>query len=82
MKAIEDIGGLVNLLNIKPSGVITISAALSIVIGSFISAGIFTPDFARFAKNKKVAVITYVILTKLKKNKDIESVEMAKKIVA
>lgn len=56
VKAIEDIGGLVNLLYIKPSGIITISSALSIVIGSFISAGIFTPDFARFAKNKKVAV--------------------------
>lgn len=56
VKAIEDIGGLINLLYIKPSGIITISTALSIVIGSFISAGIFTPDFARFAKNKKVAV--------------------------
>ena len=47
VKAIEDIGGLINLLYIKPSGIITISTALSIVIGSFISADISVVMFAQ-----------------------------------
>lgn len=60
IQAIEDLGGLMTLLYVKPSGIITISAALSIVIGSFISAATFTADFTRFAKNKKQAVLATV----------------------
>lgn len=60
IKSIEELGGFLNLLYIKPSGIITINSALSIVIGSFISAGIFTPDFTRFARNKKIAVLSTV----------------------
>ena len=35
--------------------------AISLGIGSFVSGGSCTPDFARFAKNAKIAVITTVL---------------------
>lgn len=39
----------------------TIFAGVGLVIGSFISGGTATPNFTRFAKNNKAAVITTVI---------------------
>lgn len=44
-----------------PDKALTVSAAISLAIGSFISGGSCTPDFARFAKSSKIAVITTVI---------------------
>lgn len=35
--------------------------AVALCVGSFISVGTATPDFARFAKNKKVALSTTVV---------------------
>lgn len=60
-RAIGDVGGIVELLNIEPTGTMTMSAALSLCVGTFISGGTLTPDFTRFSKNKKVAVSTTVI---------------------
>lgn len=37
---------------------LTIAAAISIAIGSFISGGSCTPDFARFSRSSKIAVST------------------------
>ena len=37
---------------------LTMAAAISIAIGSFISGGSCTPDFARFSRNSKIAVST------------------------
>lgn len=45
----------------SPEQALTASAAISLAIGSFISGGSCTPDFARFAKSSKIAVITTVI---------------------
>lgn len=45
----------------SPEALIGASAAIAISIGSFISGGSCTPDFVRFAKNAKIAVITTVI---------------------
>lgn len=61
--AVNDMGGVGPLFAHSPeaSAVLPISAALTITIGSFISAGTLTPDFARFAKNSKQAVSTTVI---------------------
>ncbi|MFA6815582.1 MAG: cytosine permease [Lentisphaeria bacterium] len=39
----------------------TMTTALAVTIGSFISGGTCTPDFVRFAKTKKIAVSTVVL---------------------
>ena len=51
------------LINHQPAAGAMIGAttAIAISIGSFISGGSCTPDFVRFAKNGKIAVITTVI---------------------
>ena len=55
--------GLTKLLNFTPDAESAISAttAIAISIGSFISGGTCTPDFVRFSKNSRVAVMTTVI---------------------
>lgn len=58
--AVKEIGGT-SLLYYLPNQELSKAAALSICIGSFISAGTLTPDFTRFAKSKKDAVIATVI---------------------
>jgi len=45
----------------SPETMIGAAGAIAISIGSFISGGSCTPDFVRFAKNTKIAVITTVI---------------------
>ncbi|WP_226583511.1 cytosine permease [Halobacillus litoralis] len=59
-KATESMGGLDQLLQHTPSEQIGLAAALTICIGSFISAGTLTPDFTRFSKTKKSAVVSTV----------------------
>ena len=44
-----------------PSAAIGATAAIAFSVGSFISGGSCTPDFVRFSKNAKIAVITTVI---------------------
>ncbi|ARI75693.1 cytosine permease [Halobacillus mangrovi] len=60
-KATESMGGLEQLLQHAPSEQLGLAAALTICIGSFISAGTLTPDFTRFSKTKKSAVTSTVI---------------------
>ncbi len=59
--AVDDIGGIDNLLAIKSTGEMTILAATSLVIGSFISGGTLTADYARYANSKKNAVLATLI---------------------
>ncbi|WP_208585562.1 cytosine permease [Gracilibacillus suaedae] len=59
--AINDLGGLSALFAYQPEATISLAAALTICVGSFASGGTLTPDFARFAKTKKTAVITTLI---------------------
>ncbi len=40
---------------------LTMSGAIALTVGSFISGGTCTPDFVRFAKNRKHAVITTAV---------------------
>ncbi|MCK9342943.1 MAG: cytosine permease [Massilibacteroides sp.] len=42
----------------SPENALGLGAAITIVIGSFISGGTCTPDFARFSKSSKIAVWT------------------------
>ena len=57
------VSGWCLLLDHQPAAGAAIGAAsaIAISIGSFISGGSCTPDFVRFAKNSKIAVITTVI---------------------
>lgn len=59
--AINSVGGVRELINIPSSGKMSLVTAVTLCVGSFISGGTTTPDFVRFAKNKKVAVSTTVI---------------------
>lgn len=59
--AINSVGGISGLAAITPEESMTMSAAVAVVVGSFISGGTLTPDFTRFAKNKRVGVSTTVI---------------------
>ena len=54
-------GGGMEAIFAKSSGELTLFAGVGLVIGSFVSGGTATPNFVRFAKNNKIAVITTVI---------------------
>ncbi|NMA35880.1 MAG: cytosine permease [Clostridiaceae bacterium] len=58
--AVRDGGGIVSIFD-KSTGGMTLFAAIGMVIGSFVSGGTATPNFTRFAKTKKSAVISTVI---------------------
>jgi cytosine permease len=53
-------GGLVEIFA-QSAGDLTVFAGVGMVIGSFVSGGTATPNFIRFARNNKIAVITTVI---------------------
>lgn len=59
--AINSVGGIDGLMAITPETSMTMSAAVAVVVGSFISGGTLTPDFTRFAKGKGIGVSTTVI---------------------
>lgn len=60
-RSINDVGGVTQLFSDTPAQPITLTAALSIVIGNFISGGTSTPNFTRFADNRMNAIISTVI---------------------
>ncbi|HID0793737.1 cytosine permease [Clostridium botulinum] len=60
-RAVNAIGGASQLLNIAPKGKMGLVTGVTLCVGSFISGGSTTPDFVRFAKNKKIAVTTTVV---------------------
>ncbi|PLT33742.1 cytosine permease [Bacillus sp. V5-8f] len=61
LKAIDTVGGFQALMQHQPTETISLAAALTICVGSFISGGTLTPDFTRFANTKKTSVCTTVI---------------------
>ena len=60
-EATSTAGGLQGLMSYQPTEAMGLAAALTICIGSFISGGTLTPDFARFAKSSRSAVTATVI---------------------
>lgn len=58
---INEVNGFGNVFAEVPTVPLTMAAALSIVIGSFISGGTGTPNFTRFSKTSKIAVWATVI---------------------
>ncbi|WP_152397265.1 cytosine permease [Paenibacillus guangzhouensis] len=61
VEATNTIGGLEGLFAHQPTQAMGLAAALTICIGSFISGGTLTPDFARFARTTRSAVVSTVI---------------------
>lgn len=59
--SIRNVGGLNHLFAEVPAQPLTLTAALSIVIGNFISGGTSTPNFTRFAISNKSAIWSTVI---------------------
>ncbi|MBA2858258.1 cytosine permease [Methanococcus maripaludis] len=59
--AVNSIGGISELFAIEPANNIGLAVGLSLCIGSFISGGTLTPDFARFSKSKSIGVISTFI---------------------
>ncbi|KKK38198.1 hypothetical protein WQ57_10375 [Mesobacillus campisalis] len=53
--SIEAAGGVEKLFLIEPASTITFTAAITIIIGAFISGGTQAPNWARFAKTPKAA---------------------------
>lgn len=58
---INEVSGFGNVFAENPANPLTLTAALSIVIGSFISGGTATPNFTRFSKTPYIAVWATVI---------------------
>lgn len=58
---VNEVGGFANVFSETPVQPLSLAAALTIVIGSFISGGTSTPNFTRFSKTAKIAVIATII---------------------
>lgn len=58
---VSSMGGIDSLFAAEPQNPITLATAITLVVGSFISGGTTTPNYTRFAKTKKIAVIATVI---------------------
>lgn len=58
--SLSEVGGFGGLANMTEVSTLGITASLGMVIGSFISGGTLTPDFTRFSKTPKIAVVSTV----------------------
>jgi cytosine permease len=58
---INEVGGFMNVFSENPVSPITLSAGIGIVVGSFVSGGTATPNFTRFSKTPKTAIIATVV---------------------
>ena len=54
-------GGGLNAIFAQNAGSLTLFSGVGLVIGSFVSGGTATPNFTRFSRTNKIAVITTVI---------------------
>lgn len=58
---IDKMGGFMEIFSENPANPLTLSSGIAIVVGSFVSGGTATPNFTRFAKDSKTAVIATVV---------------------
>lgn len=58
--SLSEVGGFAGLSNMTQVSTLNVTSALGMVIGSFISGGTLTPDFTRFSKTPKIAVVSTV----------------------
>src|SRR5699024_12457763 len=55
-RSLEEVGGLSGLAGIQPSASMTAAAAITIVVGTFASAGTQAPNWTRFGKTGAQAI--------------------------
>lgn len=60
MISIDYAGGFTALTHLTTTDTLSFTTALALVVGSFVSGGTLTPDFTRFSKTPKIAVISTV----------------------
>lgn len=58
---VEKMGGFLEIFSENPTNPLTLSSGIAIVVGSFVSGGTATPNFTRFAKDSKTAVVATVV---------------------
>ena len=58
--SLDAIGGWGELMDSTAVSTMSLTMALSLVVGSFISGGTLTPDFARFSRTPRIAVASTV----------------------
>lgn len=58
---VNKVGGFMNVFAQNPAQPLTLAAGIAIVVGSFISGGTATPNFTRFSKTPKVAIVATVV---------------------
>lgn len=58
---VEKMGGFLEIFSENPTNPLTLSSGIAIVVGSFVSGGTATPNFTRFAKDGKTAVVATVV---------------------
>ena len=59
--AVRDAGGLAALQQVTPSAPLSLSTAIALVVGSFVSAGTLTADFVRFGRSARTAVVVCLV---------------------
>ncbi|MDO4491909.1 MAG: cytosine permease [Lachnospiraceae bacterium] len=60
MISVDFAGGFEALTQMTSTDSIAFTTALALVVGSFVSGGTLTPDFTRFSKTPKIAVVSTV----------------------
>lgn len=58
---INEVGGIAHIFAENPATPLTLTSGIAIVVGSFISGGTATPNFTRFAKTFKIAILATVV---------------------
>lgn len=61
INAVNQAGGISEVMNIAPVAPISLMSGIGMCIASFISGGSLTADFARFAKNSKIGVLSTMV---------------------
>ena len=60
-KAFHDFGGVAAWFAMEPGAPLSLTAAIGICVGSFISGGTLTPDFTRYSRTPAISVSSTVI---------------------
>nr|WP_272928706.1 cytosine permease [Leucobacter luti] len=60
-RSLEEVGGWAGLAAIQPGGQMTLAVAVTTVVGTFVSAGTQAPNWTRFARSGRQAVIACVV---------------------
>jgi cytosine permease len=59
--AFKEVGSIDNLFGTKPTTTMTVTAAVTVIVGTFASGGTQAANWARFAKNGKTAFIAAIL---------------------